>query len=156
MPLEIERKFLVAGDGWRQLSEPVEMRQGYLARDGRCTVRVRTSGGRGWLTVKSRTVDFTRSEFEFEIPFAQAEEMLATLCTHPLIEKRRSRIPDGDVVWEVDEFLGDNAGLVIAEVELASAEQEISPPDWIGEEVTGDPRYFNSNLLVNPFRTWKK
>ncbi len=156
MPLEIERKFLVVGDAWRALAEPVEIRQGYLAREPHCVVRVRTAEGRAWLTVKSRMTGITRSEYEVEIPHEHGVEMIETLCPKPVMEKRRSRIAVGEVTWEVDEFVGENAGLVVAEVELESADQHVDLPDWVGVEVTGDPRYFNSNLLVNPFQRWNQ
>ncbi len=154
MPLEIERKFLVVGDAWRGLAEAVKIRQGYLAREPSCVVRVRTAGGRAWLTVKGRVSGISRSEFETEIPHEHGVEMIETLCAKPVMEKRRTRIPAGNVTWEVDEFLGENAGLVIAEVELESPEQQFELPAWVGVEVTGDPRYYNSNLLVNPFQRW--
>ncbi len=138
------------------MAEPVEIQQGYLAREGRCVVRVRRAGPRAWLTVKGRVVGITRSEYEVEIPVSEAIEMLETLCLQPLIQKRRYRIPAGQLVWEVDEFLGANCGLVIAEVELQSAGQVIVVPDFVGEEVTGDPRYYNSNLMANPFENWTR
>ena len=154
MAVEIERKFLVVGGHWRSLAEPVQIRQGYLARTGQCVVRVRTAGGKGWLTVKGRVVGIERPEYEVEVPYADAVEMLETLCTKPLVDKRRYRIPSGRVVWEVDEFLGENTGLVIAEVELESASQEVERPAWVGAEVTGDPRYYNSSLMENPYSRW--
>ncbi|MES2572908.1 MAG: CYTH domain-containing protein [Verrucomicrobiota bacterium] len=154
MSLEIERKFLVVDDSWRALGQPVGIRQGYLAREERCVVRVRTAGGRAWLTVKSRVVGITRHEYEIEIPFEQGEEMLETLCSKPIMEKQRSKIAFAGMTWEVDEFLGENHGLIVAEVELTSAEQQVTLPPWIGREVTGDPRYYNSNLLLHPFQQW--
>ena len=156
MPLEIERKFLVLGDTWRALAAPVDIRQGYLAREERCVVRVRVAGGRAWLTAKSRVIGITRSEYEFEIPCEQGEEMLETLCLKPIMEKRRHRIASGGMTWEVDEFLGENSGLIVAEVELASVDQNVTLPDWVGAEVTGDPRYYNSNLLAHPFQQWTR
>src|SRR6187549_3505783 len=111
MSQEIERKFLVTGDSWRALAEPVHFRQGYLSDDPERTVRVRTAGERGWLTIKGLTIGAARPEYEFEIPVSHAREMLDRLCLRPILEKRRTRIVQGDVVWEVDEFLGDNAGL---------------------------------------------
>jgi len=117
-------------------------------------VRVRAVDGRGLLTVKGLSVGATRSEYEYEIPGADAEEMLDSLCEKPLVEKNRYTIPLGGVVWEVDEFLGVNAGLIVAEVELQSEDQAFAKPDWIGAEVTGDRRYFNANLVARPFSTW--
>jgi len=153
MGVEIERKFLVVGDGWRGAGSAVRITQGYLCVDPDRTVRVRVAGDGGSLTVKGRPRGLVRPEFEYAVPVAEAEEMLA-LCGGFLVEKTRTRVPLGDVTWEVDEFAGDNAGLVVAECELARVDQEIARPDWLGEEVTGDPRYGNSNLAREPFRTW--
>ncbi len=155
MGTEIERKFLVSGDAWRGLGPAVEIRQGYLAREEKCVVRVRVSGERAWLTVKGRVRGISRPEYEVEVPLEEGREMLETLCCGPIMEKRRTRVDCGGVVWEVDEFTGENAGLVVAEVELESADQKIECPAWIGAEVTGDPRYYNSNLMVNPYRNWR-
>jgi CYTH domain-containing protein len=119
------------------------------------TVRVRTVGDQGFLTVKGITVGASRSEYEYEIPVADANEMLDRLCERPLIEKTRYRIPHGGLVWEIDEFEGENRGLVTAEVELKDQQQAVTPPNWVGEEVTGDPRYFNANLVAKPFSSWE-
>ncbi|NJL85977.1 MAG: CYTH domain-containing protein [Leptolyngbyaceae cyanobacterium SM1_1_3] len=155
MGIEIERKFLVKGDRWRPLGTGELYRQGYLtaAKDG-CTVRVRVAGDRGYLTVKGKTVGNQRSEFEYQIPVAEAEEMLNTLCRQPQIEKTRYKIPLGSLVWEVDEFAGENAGLIVAEVELSDPEQAIDLPEWIDQEVSTDPRYFNAYLAQVPFQRW--
>ena len=153
MGREIERKFLVAGDSWRRAAG-VELRQGYLIGGKKSTVRVRILGERGFLTVKGPTVGATRLEYEYEIPLSHAEEMLAELCEKPLIEKTRYRVPSGGLVIEVDEFLGENRGLIVAEIELESECQPFRKPDWLGEEVTGDPRYYNSNLTRHPFKEW--
>jgi len=158
MGQEIERKFLVKGEAWRDMAEPVAYRQGYIARSDGRTVRVRKAGETGYLTVKGPSVGkrggTARAEFEYEIPVADADEMLDTLCEGPLIEKTRRKIPAGAFTWEVDEFAGANAGLVVAEVELQDAAQEVPLPDWIGEEVTGDARYFNASLVTHPFKDW--
>jgi len=154
MGKEIERKFLVRGDGWRALAQPVRCRQGYLSIVPERTVRVRAMGGKGYLTIKGVMTGVTRAEYEYEIPAADAERMLTDLCEKPLIEKSRSRISLGGIDWEVDEFSGDNRGLVLAEVELVSADQVIAKPAWVGAEVSGDPRYFNSNLSQKPFTRW--
>jgi adenylate cyclase len=151
MAKEIERKFLVKGEAWKALAAGVKYRQGYLNSVKERTVRVRTIGGKGYLTVKGITTGATRSEYEYEIPAADAGAMLTDLCEKPLIEKNRYTIRMGDHVWEIDEFFGENQGLVVAEVELASEDQVFEKPGWIGEEVTGDPRYFNSNLIKHPF-----
>ena len=154
MAQEIERKFLVVGDAWRALAEGVVYRQGYLSTDADRTLRVRTVGAKGYLTVKGITVGATRTEFEYEIPVADADAMLDELCLRPIIEKTRHKIPFDGLVWEVDVFAGDNDGLVVAEVELASEDQEFRLPDWIGEEVTDDPRYYNANLVAHPYKAW--
>ncbi len=151
---EIERKFLVVGDGWRNTAEAEPLRQGFLSTEPERTVRVRLAGSRGSLTIKGKTIGARRQEFEYKIPGADAQRMLDTLCERPLIEKVRYRLRVGRHIWEVDVFEGENAGLVIAEVELESEDEAFEKPDWAGEEVTDDPRYFNSNLVAKPFRTW--
>lgn len=155
MGVEIERKFLVAGEGWRAQGEPVLLRQGYLSSQAERTVRVRIEGERAVLTIKSKNVGAARGEWEYEIPVAEAAELLDGLCERPLIEKYRRRIPFGGFVWEVDEFLGENAGLVVAEIELPAEDAVFAKPDWVGEEVTQDLRYLNSRLIKQPFSTWK-
>jgi CYTH domain-containing protein len=117
---------------------------------------VRVAGDRGWLTVKGVTIEASRLEFEYPIPLQDATDMLDGFCDRPVLEKRRTRIPLGEVTWEVDEFLGDNLGLIVAEVELRRADQPVALPDWIGTEVTGDARYYNSHLLAHPFSRWGK
>ncbi len=154
MGTEIERKFLVRGESWRSLAEGVVYRQGYIASSQDCTVRVRIAGERGYLTLKGATQGISRPEYEYAIPLQDATELLNTLCQGPLIEKTRYRIAWGDLVWEVDEFTGENQGLIMAEVELSDPNQTVALPDWIGEEVSGDPRYFNANLAKHPFRNW--
>ncbi len=154
MAKEIERKFLVASEDWRALARGTRYRQGYLSTVKERTVRVRTIDNKGFLTVKGVTVGATRSEYEYEIPAADADEMLNDLCEKPIIEKNRYKIPLGGVTWEVDEFLGVNDGLIVAEVELRSEDQSFPKPDWIGEEVTDDPRYFNANLIARPYKGW--
>jgi CYTH domain-containing protein len=154
MGKEIERKFLVKGDRWKSFAKPVSYRQGYLSTTKERVVRVRTVGGKGALTIKGITTGISRSEYEYEIPTAEADEILTNLCEKPLIEKNRYTIPAGEVKWEVDEFFGDNQGLVLAEVELSRPDQPIALPEWIGEEVSGDPRFFNSNLIEHPYTKW--
>ena len=154
MGKEIERKFLVKGDGWRALAKPVKYRQGYLSTVKERTVRVRTIDNKGYLTIKGITTGVTRAEYEYEIPAADADRMLTDLCEKPLIEKSRSTIALDGLNWEVDEFFGDNQGLIVAEVELQSADQAVAKPAWVGQEVSGDPRYFNSNLIKKPFTRW--
>jgi CYTH domain-containing protein len=154
MGVEIERKFLVVGDDWRSLAEGIEYRQGYLSTVKERTVRVRTVGDRGFLTIKGITTGATRAEFEYEIPKLDADQMIDELCERPIIHKTRYRIPYQGHVWEVDEFHGDNEGLILAEIELDDEDETFELPPWIGEEVTGDPRYFNANLVAHPYSMW--
>ena len=157
MAIEIERKFLVHGTEW--MSDAVSrsiLRQGFLAIRSEAVVRVRLADSTGTLTVKGRTQGTVRREYEYEISAADATEMLDHLCLRPLIEKTRYRVPYGDLVWEVDVFAGENQGLRVAEVELAEEGQQIDLPPWIGSEVTGDPRYYNSNLIQCPFSRWSQ
>lgn len=154
MGVEIERKFLLVGEDWRALGEPVLLRQGYLCSDPMRTVRVRVEGGQGTLTIKGKSSGATRGEWEYPIPLDEASELLDRLCARPLIEKYRRRIPHGGHTWEVDEFLGANQGLAVAEIELSSENESFDLPGWIGAEVTDDPRYFNSNLIRHPFTQW--
>ena len=154
MGKEIERKFLIKGNDWKKNSKEVLFRQGYLSTVKERTVRVRTIDNKGFLTIKGITVGATRAEYEYEISVSDANEMLDSLCEKPIIEKTRTKIEYKGLIWEVDEFFGENEGLVVAEVELVSEDQEPAIPEWIGEEVTGDPRYFNSNLIKNPFKNW--
>lgn len=155
MPTEIERKFLVQGDGWRSLGAGQLYCQGYLVAAPEKTVRVRIVGNQGFLTIKGPTQGISRAEFEYTIPVEDARELLQTLCDRPWIEKTRYRIDYGGLVWEVDEFAGDNAGLILAEVELPDDQQTLDLPDWIGPEVSHDSRYFNANLTKFPYRQWK-
>ena len=154
MATEIERKFLVNGDGWRTLGQGKPYCQGYIPTQGKQTVRVRIAGDQGYLTLKGPAVGLTRPEFEYPIPIDDARAMLDTLCEGPLIEKVRYRIPWGELVWEVDEFSGDNAGLILAEIELQTEDQAFELPTWIGQEVTGDRRYYNARLVQFPFKDW--
>jgi adenylate cyclase len=154
MSVEIERKFLVRGSDWKKLGQAVAIRQGYLSSDRDRIVRVRIEDAAATLTIKGRTTGITRGEWEYPIPVEDADELLNGLCERPLIEKTRTRITHDGMVWEVDEFFGDNLGLVVAEIELTSEEQTFSKPDWIGAEVTDDARYFNANLLRHPYTAW--
>ncbi len=154
MGKEIERKFLVKGGAWRALATGTLYRQGYLNSAKERTVRIRTVGDKAFLTIKGITVGATRSEYEYEIPFAECNAMLDTLAEKPFIEKKRYKIAQGELTWEIDEFFGDNQGLIVAEIELQSESQAFAKPEWVGDEVTGDPRYFNSNLIKNPFTKW--
>ncbi len=155
MGVEIERKFLVSGNEWRALGTPVHYAQGYLVADGYRTVRIRVAGENGFLTIKGVSKSFSRPEFEYKIPVEEAIEMLK-LCSIPVIEKFRTKVVFEGKTWEVDEFQGENKGLIMAEIELKSEDEPFSIPPWIGKEVTGDMRYFNSRLAVNPFKNWRK
>ena len=155
MGVEIERKFLVEGDAWRTQGEATLLRQGYLSLDPARTVRVRIDGENAFLTIKGKSVGASRGEWEYPIPVPDAAELLDGLCQQPLVEKFRHRIASGPHTWEVDEFLGANAGLVVAEIELASEDEAFEKPDWLGREVTGDARYFNSRLIQHPYSQWK-
>lgn len=155
MGIEIERKFLLANDAWRGQGQPTLMRQGYLVADPVRTVRVRIEGERAVVTFKSKSIGASRGEWEYEIPVPDAAELLDRLCEQPLVEKTRHRIEHGGHTWEVDEFQGENAGLVVAEIELASEDEAFDKPAWIGREVTGDARYYNSSLIRLPYSRWK-
>ena len=154
MAVEIERQILVCRTGWRAHGEGVPYRQGYLSTLPECSVRVRLARDKGYLTIKGITVGAARAEYEYEIPAGEASEMLDNLCKRPLIEKTRYRIEYQGLIWEVDEFEGDNAGLIIAEVELDEEDQVIVLPEWVGKEVTGDKRYYNASLIADPYTSW--
>jgi adenylate cyclase len=154
MGTEIERKFLVRGDAWRGLAKGTLYRQGYLHNSKETTVRIRTIDNRAFLTIKGPTAGATRSEYEYEIPIADGKEILDSLTEKPIIEKIRCKVAFAGMTWEIDEFLGENAGLIVAEIELESEDQGFQKPAWAGEEVTADPRYFNANLIKKPFSRW--
>lgn len=156
MAIEIERKFLVHGDEWRKDAVGTAYRQGYLTVDPERTVRVRIAGDKGFLTIKGKTEGISRSEFEYSIPFAEATHLLDSLCLRPLIEKVRYCVNYADRLWEIDEFAGDNSGLILAEVELESSDAQVELPPWAGEEVTSDPRYYNASLSQSPYQSWDK
>ena len=157
MPVEIERKFLVVGDSWRaEASRAVPMRQGYLAElGGRASVRVRLEGAVAKLNIKAAVVGAARAEYEYDIPAAEAEEMLATLCSG-LVLKTRHYVERDGLTWEIDVFEGANAGLVVAEVELTTADQEFPRPDWLGRELTAEQRYYNHALAKRPYSEWSQ
>jgi adenylate cyclase len=151
---EIERKFLVTKDQWPASGAGERIRQGYIRADPVRSVRVRIAGERAFLTLKSARTGYSRHEYEYEIPLLDAQEMLANLCDGALIEKTRYPVHDGGREWVVDVFDGDNDGLVVAEIELESEDDEIDPPAWAGCEVTTDPRYLNVNLVARPYSLW--
>ena len=154
MKMEIERKYLVTGDSWRTGAAGVLYRQGYLCTDPGRTVRVRIGGDQAILAIKGEGDGLARPEFEFPIPMEDAALLLDRLCLQPVVEKLRYLVPHAGLVWEVDEFLGANAGLIIAEVELERVDQVVPLPPWAGREVTGDPRYYNAWLARHPYSTW--
>ena len=163
MGTEIERKYLVKKAAWRSYLQQLQQTspdigekycQGYIPTNNGTTVRLRIVGNQGYLTIKSKTQGYTRSEYEYSIPLEDAEQMLATLCLKPSIEKIRYKLKHGNLVWEVDDFLGENQGLIIAEVELENENQSIDLPDWIDREVN-DKKYFNSSLIKYPYSQWK-
>lgn len=154
MPVETERKFLVSDERWQENASGTRYRQGYLCTDPERSVRIRTDGGRAFITVKGALQGASRLEFEYPLPLAEAEEMLQELCVRPLIEKTRYRVEHAGKVWEIDVFHGDNDGLVVAEIELESEDEVLDLPDWIGIEVTADPRYYNLSLTGCPYCDW--
>jgi adenylate cyclase len=157
MGQEIERKYLVANDNWRRQAGPGTLYvQGYLSVDPERSVRVRIAGSKAALTIKRETSPSIRDEFEYEIPAEDADHMLDKICIKPLIEKIRYVIQQGSLKWEIDEFSAENRGLIIAEVELEDDRLDIAKPDWVGEEVTDDPRYFNINLVKHPYSEWRQ
>ena len=154
MGTEIERKFLLKNDTWRSLAGGIRYRQGYLNSTKECTIRVRTTDGSGYLTIKGLNKGAMRIEYEYDIPESDATAMLDDFCGKPIIEKNRHKIDFAGLVWEVDEFFGENTGLILAEVELESEDQAFEKPLWVGEEVTGDSRYYNANLAAHPYMKW--
>jgi adenylate cyclase len=162
MSIEIERKFLLKNDSWRFHADntPIQgfaITQGYLANGSNCSVRIRTTAAKAFVTIKGPgkgSKGVSRSEYEYEIPLSDAEAMLQELAQRPFIEKIRYKIEYKNMLWEVDEFKGENSGLIMAEVELANENQQLALPPWIGQEVTGDIRYYNAHLVNCPFSKW--
>ena len=155
MATEIERKFLLNDNSWKEFAgEGTKYSQGYLVGSKQASVRVRIQGDKAFLNVKSATIDITRQEFEYEVPLADAQEMLETLCEKPLISKTRYHLNHENHVWEIDVFDGENNGLVVAEIELADKNEVFSKPTWLGEEVSDDARYYNTCLVKHPFKNW--
>jgi adenylate cyclase len=152
---EIERKFLVVSDDYKKLASGILLQQGFLSTVKERVVRVRTAGTKALLTIKGISKGAVRTEFEYEIPPEDAKVLLDEICEKPVIKKYRYTIPWGSLKWEVDEFLGENEGLIIAEIELEEENQTFEIPDWVGKEVTDDPKYYNSNLVKFPFSRWK-
>lgn len=157
MALEIEHKFLLSNDAWRaEIDHSVIYKQGYLSSSPLSSIRIRISDTQAWLNIKSATIGTHRQEFEYEIPLADADAMLDQLCHKPLIEKVRHFVPHDQHLWEIDEFSGDNQGLIVAEVELSQIGESFTKPSWLGMEVTEDLRYYNNNLCKHPYKDWDK
>ena len=155
MPTEIERKFLLLSEAWRgEVTQSTRMTQGYLSRGAQSSVRVRISGEQAQLNIKSSRDGIHRLEYEYTIPLTEAQEMLAAVALPPLIDKTRHLVRRGGHVWEIDEFHGDNAGLIVAEIELATADEGFERPAWVGREVSTDPRFYNSTLSERPLNRW--
>ncbi len=155
MAEEIERKFLVRSDAWRSnVQRSAYFRQGYMAVNDRCAVRVRLQDDHAWLTIKNATLDVRRQEYEYPVPVADAREMLDTLCAGRSLGKTRYFVEHDGNLWEIDVFDGDNDGLVLAELELSDVDQSFTRPDWLGEEVSGDARYVNAALAERPYKSW--
>jgi adenylate cyclase len=155
MAIEIEHKFLLANEDWRELAhKAVKYKQGYLSSQPTSSIRVRIADDQAWLNIKSATIGTQRLEFEYEIPLSDADEIITALCSKPLIEKTRHFVQNEGNTWEIDEFEGDNQGLVIAEIELPEAGFTFAKPYWLGAEVTYDLRYYNNNLATNPYKQW--
>ncbi len=156
MGVEIERKYKVKDRSYRAVAVQCRyFKQGYISTDKTKTIRIRIADDQAFITIKGGTTGFSRLEFEYPIPVADAEQMLSTMCASPLIEKRRYIYPYDGHTWEIDEFMGDNEGLVVAEVELGAESEPFAIPPFIGDEVTGDVRYYNSNLSRHPYTTWR-
>ena len=155
MGVEIEKKFLLANDNWRtQVEKSIKFSQGYLVGSEKASVRVRIEADKSNINVKGATLGIRRQEFEYAIPMEDAKELLETLCDRPIIEKTRHYVYSGEHVWEIDEFSGDNEGLIVAEIELKNEDENFAMQDWLGEEVSGDKRYYNSMLIKNPYKNW--
>jgi len=155
MGIEIERKYLLKDERWRASANAgTRYRQGYLVGAKAASVRVRIEGEQAFLNIKSATLGITRQEYEYPIPMQDARAMLDGLCAQPLIEKTRYHLDYQGHVWEIDVFAGENAGLVVAEIELASEQADFPRPDWLGEEVSDDPRYYNVSLVKTPYKDW--
>ena len=157
MATEIERKFLVRNDAWKkEVTAKAEYLQGYLSTERSCSIRVRVEKDKARLNIKSATLGVTRSEYDYPIPVSEANEILRELCIRPLLKKTRFHVPYGDHTWEIDVFEGDNRGLVVAEIELSEPDEAFARPDWLGEEVSDDPRYYNVCLIKHPYRDWHR
>jgi adenylate cyclase len=157
MGLEIERKFLVVNDSWKtSVESESRLIQGYLSTESNATIRVRVKGDRAFLTIKGTTTGIKRSEYEYEIPVEDAKELLQNNTQGAVISKERYKVRCGEHLWDLDIFHGDNEGLMMAEVELSTEDEQFEMPDWAGMEVSDDARYYNANLVENPYRRWSE
>ncbi len=155
MPVEIERKYLVVNDKWKlHVESEATLKQGYLATLPNASIRVRVAKGSAHLNIKSVTLGISRSEYEYEIPLEEGEEILANLTAGPIIDKVRYKVRCGNHIWDLDLFHGDNEGLIVAEVELDAEDETFEMPEWAGEEVSGDPKYYNASLVKRPYCDW--
>ena len=155
MAIEIEHKFLLLNNDWRQnITCSVQYQQGYLSSEASSSIRVRISNEKAWLNIKSATIGTHRHEYEYEIPLQDASEIINNLCCKPIIKKTRYNVVNDKNTWEIDEFHDENNGLVIAEIELKEIGESFLKPHWLGEEVTQDVRYYNNNLAINPYSKW--
>ena len=155
MAIEIEHKFLLANDDWREhIIRSVKYRQGYLNSQASSSIRIRISDDHAWLNIKSATIGTHRHEYEYGIPLTDANEIINILCRKPILEKTRHFVIDDGNTWEIDEFDGDNQGLIVAEIELSEIGKAFSKPQWLGKEVTHDLRYYNNNLTSNQYSEW--
>jgi adenylate cyclase len=155
MAKEIERKFLVVNDNWQKdVTKSIHYTQGYFTTNASCSIRIRVAGDSASLNIKSATLGITRTEYDYALPLDDAKEMLHHLCNKPLLEKTRYYVQHHDHLWEIDVFSGENEGLIVAEIELKSADEQFSLPDWAGKEVSDDPRYYNVCLVNHPYKDW--
>jgi len=155
MGIEIERKFLITNDNWRKDADAgTYMVQAYMSSNEKSSIRIRIIGDAANLNIKSKTLGIERSEFEYPIPINEAKEMLDSLCDRPYIEKTRFHVMHDSHQWEIDVFTGENEGLIVAELELGSADEQFTLPDWVGNDVSDDPRYYNICLVSHPYKDW--
>jgi len=154
MKTEIERKFLVLNEDYKEKAEVVSIQQGFLCADSTGVVRIRIEGMKATITIKGQTTGLERTEFEYEIPLNDAEFLLENNCIRPTIKKKRYKTVYEGFLWEIDKFMDENEGLVIAEIELPETHTTFKIPEWVGEEVTNNPKYYNASLATKPFKSW--
>jgi adenylate cyclase len=155
MGVEIERKYLIKNSDWKnRVIEKIEIKQGYLNSNIERTVRIRLNNIKAFITIKGKTINTSRQEFEYEIPYEEGNSLI-NMCESPIIEKTRFIVQEDNGIWEIDEFKGENQGLIVAEIELKHENQKFKVPQWIGKEVSNDSRYYNSSLIHKPYKNWK-